>query len=191
MKRKLLTTIALSTLWLFLTGCGASVRGTVTYFYDSVPPAKGTTVAVITKGDQAKSLEWDVYKTQIETQLEHAGFVITSSGSQPDLVCTALYSMDAAGDTRTRAVPLYGRNGVVLGVRNVTTQVHQRVLILQFFKHKSDAEKGNRPVAEIRVLSEGSSSELASVMPALTKIAFAKWPGKEGKTYDESAPLGN
>jgi len=191
MKCKILATIALPTLWLFMIGCGVPVRGTVTYFYDSTPPPQGTTVAVITQGDQVKSLEWDVYKTQIETQLQHAGFVIASANSQPDLVCTAWYSMDATGDTRTRAVPQYGRSGSIAGILNVTTQVHQRVLILQFFKSQLDANRGDRPIAKIRVLSEGSSSELASVMPALTKIAFAKWPGKEGKTYYESAPLGN
>jgi hypothetical protein len=169
-----------------LVGC-VPVRGTVTYFYDGSPPSKGASVHVAPQGDQSRTLEWDVYKLQLETQMSNAGFRVIHDGLA-DYIVTVAYSIDAEGETRTTTAPIY-QNGQVSGIRNVTSQVHQRVLIVRFFDPNRVSDPGARPAAEVRVLSEGSSSELAKVMPALAKIAFSKWPGKEGKTYTVSAPL--
>ena len=185
--RSLFLALLLSAGWCALSGC-ATVGGTVTYFYEEVPPVDGTTVAVIPHEEQAKTLEWDVYKGQIEAQLERAGFTILPNSSRPTLYCTATYSIDAPGDTRTRTVT-QSVNGRVVGVSNVTSQVHQRVLVLRFFRESSQIRADGRPFVEIRVVSEGGSADLATVMPALTQIALSKWPGKEGKSYFVEVPL--
>jgi len=173
----------------FLTGC-EYVRGTVTYFYSDGPPEVGQIVTVIPHSGQDNTLEWDTYKATIEQRLTEAGFQVNQGRPSSGFVCQIDYSIDQQGDTRTRAVARYDNNGRVAGVTNYTTQVHQRVLILRFYSASiSNPDSTEKPYAEVRVLSEGTSAELARVMPALSKIAFSKWPGVTGKTYSVQKPL--
>jgi len=169
-------------LTLVLQGCGGGVTGMVTYFYDGNPPVNGTEVTIVPTDDQAQTLDWDVYKAYIVDGLTKAGFVLTDGSSQPDLWCSVYYSIDAAGDVRTRTYSHTSTSGNTR-VSNITSAIHQRVLILRFYNEQPVVPDPGQPTVEIRVVSEGESADLAAVMKALTKIAMYRWPGQEGKSY--------
>jgi hypothetical protein len=97
---------------------------------------------------------------------------------------TLSYSIDGQGDTRSEASAQYDASGQMVGVVNSSRVVHQRALTVRFLRRGDRVDLSTRPSVEIRVLSAGSSNELARVMPVLTKKAFHRWPGDEGKTYE-------
>lgn len=176
--------IAAATLMLILQGCGTSFSGTTTYFYTSGPIDKTASVAVVPRPNQDSSLEWSIYRDQIALQLQEVGFAIESEQTADYLVVID-YAIDGTGETTNHAVPRYFE-GKVVGVTNTSRTVHQRNLMVNFYGRGANVSSGPKPIVQIRVLSAGSSNELARVMPVLTKQAFYRWPGEPGKAYDWS-----
>lgn len=174
-----------SLIGLFLPGC-QTFEGTTTYFYADQRPEFPASVAVISQPNQDKSLEWGVYRDQIAAQLTKVGLEVTDARSA-DYLVTIDYGIDGAGDTRSISRPQYDSNGQMVGVRNTTHTVHQRSLVVHFFKRGADLSGSPTPLLQIRVLSAGASNELAIVMPVLTKQAFYRWPGTQGKSYNWAA----
>ncbi len=168
-----------------LQGCGTAFVGTTTYFYANDPVFKLATVAVVPRDSQVNSLEWSTYRDQMELQLQENGLEIKPE-QVADFLVVIDYSIDTDGVTQTVAKPRK-YNGHVVGITNKTHTVHQRSLMVSFYGRGAILTTDTKPIAQIRVLSAGSSNELARVMPILSQQAFYKWPGEPGKVYDWTA----
>ena len=130
-------------------------------------------------------MEWGTYRDQIESQLQENGLEIESEQAADYLVVID-YAIDASGETSTYARPRY-YEGNVVGITNETRTIHQRSLMVSFYRKGTNLATDTKPIAQIRVLSAGSSNELARVMPILARQAFYKWPGESGKVYNWTA----
>ncbi|HLP83984.1 MAG TPA: hypothetical protein VK157_06505 [Phycisphaerales bacterium] len=175
--------VVLAAVCLGASGCASQFSGTTTYFYANDPPAPPLKVAVVPYDHQTEALDWEVYSEQLQTQLTRVGFQAVDAKAA-DYLVTLSYSIDGQGETRTQAIPQYDASGQMTGVVNRSSVVHQRALTVRFLRKGDRVDLKTRPAVEIRVLSAGSSNELAEVMPVLAKGAFHKWPGKEGQAYE-------
>ena len=187
-RKQLIFSITILLVSLLQTGCGTGVKSTVTYFYTTAPPV-GSSVAIEASDWQSKNLEFNHYKSLLEIELQNSGFAINNNQETADYLGEFTYGVDRQGNTETYVVPrtttstnAYGQTTSSTSYSRRTRQVHQREVQLYLKKNRSETGLDEGSV-HMRLLSAGSSNEMAAVMPTFIYQLFKKWPGKSGKAY--------
>jgi hypothetical protein len=172
-----------------MTGC-STVDGTATTFFESPLPPKGSSIVLLPSTDMDR-LEWSAFKEQFASSLSRVGYRSISEGDTDSWYAVVRWGMgsDSAEDVVTGRIT--NQQGQMIGVSRRARNLHlRRVLIECFTKDPRQATEVLAPVAQVRVLSTGSAADIADVMPALAKMAFAKWPGAvSGRTYSLSETI--
>lgn len=182
-------------------------------------PVTERTFAFFPSKEQEDSLEYKTYEAALRTELARVGFrevpfidawcvVMLKYGINEREIAV---SMPVWGQTGTRTVggfgtisqygnvatysgttttvPTYG----VAGYRASTDTVYKRVLGVAMFEGPSrtaDSKTGKpKMLFDGRVVSEGSSGSLATVLPVMMKALFQEFPGKNGETVTVTLPL--
>jgi len=189
---------ALLLLFLFaLSACGTpNFQATVTRFHRDLPP-KGETFVVRPQKDQAGSVEFDTYASQVISQMAAAGYRQAPAGKPADLVVEFRYGIDN-GRSEIVTTPLYGRESYwtrqncarMMPPFDCYTPPLNDVQSFTVFTRWvelsiTDArKKATEPVKlfEGRSYSEGSNRNLPEVLPALVAALFTDFPGLNGET---------
>jgi hypothetical protein len=165
--------------------------------------------------DQEDSLEWKSYADRVKAQLVQKGFR-DAPLEDADLVVFLNYGIDS-GKQVISSYPIYGQTGVrssyttgtvttygnmgyvsgtsyntptygVVGSGTASSTRYGRYLRLEMMDKKSLADGKLKKVYEAEVKSEGSSGQIAAVMPAMIKSLFEDFPGKSGSTRRSTVP---
>lgn len=198
-----------------VAGCGTMVETHVSSFHALDAP-QGRTFAIIPLPDQQGSLEHVTYSRSVAAELVKRGLV--QQATTPDIAVFLKYSIDGGRDVSS-TVPIIGQTGVassttygsaytygrtttlnattyntptygVVGAGSRTDTVYTRTLSVEMFDASSLAP-GAKPkkLYESQARSEGSSGQLAVVMPALVESTFADFPGESGRSKVYKTPL--
>ena len=165
---------------------------------------------------QEGSLEYSKYQELIRSQL---GVNNYQEVDIPDanVIVTFSYGIDN-GREEISSVPVYGQTGVsssttygsvntygnqatysgtttytptygIVGSSTVSHTKYGRHLLLYISKNKNVETDKSERLYEGSVKSNGSSSQLSSVMPAMIKALFKEFPGESGSTRSEKMLL--
>jgi hypothetical protein len=188
-----------------LTSC-ATVQSDVTRFHALPPQGSGQTFT-IRPASSRNALEFGTYASRIASHLQKYGWTQSSSGSA-DYTVLVDYQMGGSHE-RHGSVPIMGQTGGgttyhrgsvntygsygstygsysgtsytpatfgVVGSAPYSVTVHDRYLDMNI------SDRGGRSVFEGRVVSTGSSADIAAVLPQMIDSLFTKFPGESGKT---------
>lgn len=202
---------------LTLAGCAGPVISNVTAFHDLPADWNGRAVSVLPYEEQeSPTLEWRTYKSMVESHLRKSSFVVTSPNEADFLVffgygidqgreVVSTYSIPEFGVTgysgayttgsvssygsgyatysgTTTLTPTYGVTGYSTGVSSST--VYTRSLSMDILDRRSR----NR-LWEMKLRSQGSCGNIASVMPYFIQAAFDQFPGPSGKSRTIELPF--
>lgn len=189
------------------SGCiGPQVHATSQSFH-RLPPKSQPTYAFAPLPEQEGTLEYGAYEDLVRAKLAEHGWTEVPRESA-DVVVVFQYYIDN-GQPRMVTVPTWGQTGVsgsrttgtvtsyggmstysgtttytptygVTGYVPVTTTVFTRRLDLYVFQRPQDAAAKPRPVYEGKVLSQGSTGILSSIMPYMVRALFEEFPGESG-----------
>lgn len=218
MKRKSYL-VALCVLSALLTGCSSLVEIKVTAFHLLGPEGHGNTFWVLPlKDSNDRSVESATYAVQVSEELKRRGWVkIMDPKTPPNFTVWMDYGIDSGRDV-AYTIPIYGQIGGgtaqfsgnvysggqsarvdgsvstkpqfgVVGSQSGSARIYQRYL--RIFIVDRLRSKPNQPfvVFESRALSEGTTGEIAQVMPFIIRAAFSEFPGVSGKTRTVSLPM--
>lgn len=198
-----------------LTGCGSLIRSQVSTFHtlDGKPLP---TFAVIPLESQDASLQFQNYAQVVRQNLTERGFK-EGPFDQADVAVFIDYRIDD-GRQLTRSYPIWGQTGTqssyttgtvstygntayvqgtttstprygVVGSGVRTDIVYRRVLQFDMVDRVATRQQNKLvKVYEATVVSEGSSSELAEVMPAMLKALFEQFPAPSGSVQRVTVP---
>ena len=208
--RPALRAITAMTFALLLAGCATTLDTQVTSFHRLFDGLQGQRFVVAPTPDQKDSLEFASYADLVRQALEGKGLV-DADAATADLRVTLHYSVDGVasmGGSGTRGYAGFGLGsggfsvgsfGIGIGIpigsgadRPIEPGSYQRSLRVEIDRI---GEAGVAPgaagtrVYEARAISEGPSSALAPVMPAMVRAVFDDFPGPNGKTRVVSVPL--
>jgi len=194
---------------LMLAACGSVVRTNVTTFYDLPTQWKGRTIAVLPyKEQQSQSLEWRAYRQMVEDQLRKASFVVTSP-DDADLLAFFGYAIDQGREVvSTYSIPQYGVTGYsggyttgtitsygggystysgtttltpTYGITGYTAGVSSDTVFTRSLSVDIVDKQTQNRRWEMKLRSQGSCGNIASVMPQFLQAAFDSFPGPSGK----------
>lgn len=208
--RPALRAITAMTFALLLAGCATTLDTQVTSFHRLSDGLQGQRFVVAPTADQKDSLEFASYADLVRQALEGKGLV-DADAATADLRVTLHYSVDglasmAASGTRGYAGVGLGSGGFSVGSFGIGIGIpigsgadrpnepgsYQRSLRVEIDRIGGAAvapgAAGSR-LYEARAISEGPSSALAPVMPAMVRAVFDDFPGPNGKTRVVSVPL--
>jgi hypothetical protein len=191
------------------SGCAVSPRFTshVTVFHQMSKPA-GLTFMMVPLADQLGSLEYDSYSKAISGELKRFGMEQVQTSDRAAVSVYMRYSIDT-GTAVTSSYPIIGQTGVsgsttygtvsqvgnmatvnasttytptfgVVGTGVSTDTVYKRSLDLQIMDTASLSSGSPRKLYEAQVRSEGTSPQLARVMPYMIESLFKEFPGMSG-----------
>lgn len=209
----MLKIISAALLALMLSGC-VLVRSNVSVFHE-LDPAQPRLFAIAPMKEQEGSLEWKSYADRIKVQLTQKGYR-EAPVDVAELVVFFTYGVDS-GKQVVGSYPIMGQTGVsssytsgsVMMVGNtgyvsgttyntprygvvgtgVTSQTkYGRYLKVEMLDRKSLAAGQLKKVYEAEVKSEGSSNQIAAVMPSMIKSLFEEFPGQSGSTRRSTIP---
>lgn len=200
----------------FLTGCAGVVQSNVAVFHELPAMLAKVKYAAIPFKDQQGSLEHKSYERLIKEELAKRGFVEALT-EDADVVMFFSYGIDSGkevvssypiiGQTGTSSrytsgtVTSYGNYATYSGTtyRNPTYGVvgssvksdteYTRFLKVELFQNPVLANGNLKTIYEAKVISSGSSNQVAEVMPTMIKALFEDFPGKSGSTRKTELPL--
>ncbi|MGD8786237.1 MAG: DUF4136 domain-containing protein [Phycisphaerales bacterium] len=201
---------------IYLNGCTGFISSDVAVFHILPDTPTSQKYAFFPLEGQEVSLEYQAYKKMISEELEKYQYEEVSIESANVLV--AFNYAISSGKEKISSVPTYGQTGVsssttlgtintygnystyfgstmytptygVTGYRTVSSTEYTRWIWLHIVD-KASLDKGDaKRLYEANVVSEGSSSQLAKVIPAMIKAIFKEFPGKSGSTRKEISTL--
>ena len=199
---KILSLVALASV---LTSC-ATVKSDVTRFHTLPPKGNGQTFTIHPVSSR-NPLEFGTYAARAASHLEKYGWIQTNPGSA-DYTVLIDYKMGGSHEHHGE-VPIMGQTGGgttyhsgsvntygtygstygsysgtsytpatfgVVGSEPYSVTVHDRYLDMKI------RDRGGRSVFEGRVVSTGSSADIAAVLPQMIDSLFTKFPGESGTT---------
>ena len=188
------------------------IAATVTTFHSLPEQITGSKYAFLPLKNQEDDLAYATYQNLFREKLKGYSFEEVPM-KEAKYIIVFRYAV-GEGSTQTASVPIVGQTGVssssstgslsslgnqstykgnttymptfgVVGSRSVTYQVYPRILMMFMSENNLGSKnKKTKIVYEGKVTSEGSSSEMAYVMPALVESLFDRFPGKSGNTLD-------
>jgi hypothetical protein len=200
-----------------LYGCAGFVRSDVAVFHNfSDRSSTVVRYAFVPVKGQESSLEYKNYANLIRSELARYNFE-EASVQDAETIVAFFYGIDAVR-IKLESVPIFGQTGVsrsqTFGTINtygnygtysgttthtpsygiVGSEVESRTEYGREFSlyivDKDSIDKGKMEVVyQGNVRSDGSSSQLAKVMPAMIKSLFKDFPGKSGSTRRETFPI--
>ncbi|HRH79318.1 MAG TPA: hypothetical protein PK129_18390 [Cellvibrionaceae bacterium] len=180
--------------FLVLAGCAQTMRTQVNSFRAPEPLDTSASVAVLPSDQsQAQSLEFNLYKSQLEQVLVKQGFVLASP-EQAQLRAVLAYSVNRVADSGDGGV----RTGVMVGSNRGA--FGSNVMILDnarksgWYERKvSVVLERNGPAVvrlyEINGQSEGGCGVLSAVMPDMFRALFSQFPMENGVVKFVSVPV--
>jgi hypothetical protein len=195
-------------LMITLTACGQLVKSNVQAFHE-LPPEKHLSFAMLPLQDQEGSLEHKSYASLVKEELITKGY-IEKPVEDADVIVFMNYGIDN-GHEEISSYPIWGQTGTSstyttgnvtaygnMATYNATTtstptygvtgtgvsshMKYKRFLTVELVDNKTFLlTKKIQKIYEGKVTSEGSSSTIAPVMPAMIKSLFEDFPGKSGK----------
>jgi len=212
----ILRLMSISVVLMLLSGCAGLVKSNVSVFHVLPEKAEPTKYAFLPVEGQRGSLEYESYKGLVRTELSKYQYEETSISEATVII--AFNYVIGDGKVKVSSVPTYGQTGVsssttygtvstygnygtysgtttytptygVTGSQAVSRTAYTRKVWLHIVDKASLESNEPKKLYEASVVSEGSSSQIAKVMPALIKAIFKKFPGKSGSTRKEIIPL--
>lgn len=199
-----------------LTGCAGMVQSNVAVFHEL--PAVQTKIkyAAIPFKDQQGSLEHKSYERLIKEELVKHGFVEVPA-EEADVVMFFSYGIDS-GKEVVSSYPIFGQTGTsssytsgtvtsygnyatysgttyntptygVVGSGVTSGTEYTRFLKVELLESTALAKGDIKKIYEAKVVSSGSSNQVAVVMPTMIKALFEEFPGKSGSTRKTALPL--
>ena len=188
------------------TGC-APLTGTTAHYGKMSGPLP-LSFEIQPLESQRESLEWQTYSPMISCIMIQKGFVASQAGAKADVVAQFFYGVDG-GAIESTTTPVYGQTGGgttsttgsiggqsfsgtstspttfgQVGSISRARSIHGRYLMVRLSRRALSGAKAPDPFYEIRVLSEGSSGEIAQVLPTLVVAAFDSFPAQAGKAVE-------
>lgn len=200
---------------LLVSGC-MMVTSNISVFHDLPPTAQALKYATLPLKSQEGSLEHQSYKQFIKTELNKRGYVETPV-SDADVIVFLDYGIDTGREV-VSSYPIIGQTGTLSSYTTGTIQsyggyatysgttyhtptygvvgsgtrsdtVYTRFLRLDFVDRAELAAGKVKKRYEAKVVSAGSSSQIAAVMPAMIEALFEDFPGKSGATRRVDVPM--
>jgi len=203
MKRLLLVAF----LALLVQGCASPFETKVTAFHNIAQPLTGITYTIVPSKEQEGNLEFQAYSKLVKAEFDKRGMVeapfdqakyavfmiygindgkqVVSSypifgqtGTSGAMTTGSVntYGSTATYNAMTTYTPTYGI--VSSGTRSDT--VFKRYLNIDLIDISKSGDGKVHKAYEGKASSEGSTGQLASVMPAIVKSVFKDFPGKSG-----------
>jgi hypothetical protein len=211
MKDLLVATVLL----VVLSGC-TLLRSQVGVFHQLPKDLSGTTYAMIPFKEQEGSLEHKAYEEAVRQELNGKGFRETNV-DQAQVAVFLAYGIDT-GKEVVSSYPIIGQTGVsssstygtiqsygtsgtysgtttytptygVVGTGVTSQTQYTRVFRLDIVDKQALAAGTVKKLYEGKVVSRGSSSQLAAVLPTMVKALFEDFPGQNGSTRTSSRAL--
>ncbi len=188
------------------TGCAVAPRFTsdVTVFHQLAQPT-GLTFVMVPLADQQSSLEYESYSRLVAGELKRFGMKQVQTSDRAAVSVYMRYNIDA-GKAVNSAYPIIGQTGVsgsntygtvsrvgsiatvnaattytptfgVVGTGVRTDTIYMRSLDLQIMDTTSLSSGSPKKLYEAQVRSEGTSPQLARVMPYMIESLFKEFPG--------------
>ncbi|MGE4580646.1 MAG: DUF4136 domain-containing protein [Desulfuromonadales bacterium] len=197
---------------MLLSGCGGRIVSDVAIFHQLQNNTNQFKFAFLPLDGQKGNLEYKSYKSLISEQLASNGFVETTEN--PSYFISFAYGIDS-GREEISSVPIFGQTGVasattygsintfgnygtysgtttyqptygLVGSAPVSSTVFTRKLELSIVDIEKSTKEEPAIVYQASVVSSGSSSQIAAVMPYMIQALFKKFPGESGKTRTET-----
>jgi len=168
--------------------------------------------------DQRRSLEYKTYQDMVRAELSKHQYSEVKDISEADVIIAFNYGIDS-GREKLETIPVFGQTGVsssftsgtitssgstasysgtttynptygIVGTMTDSRTEYTRGLWL-YMVDANELRTHNKVeiIYEGRVMSAGSSAQLAKVMPAMVTALFKEFPGKSGATRRASVPL--
>ncbi len=179
----------------------------VTQFHELPSGAAQSFTVAAANPAKEESLEFRSYARSVARSLEREGFRPAAPGQEGDLVVLVDYGV-GPGEVRRYAVPVYGyypdhsthisgiRRGdqrysahvyesggfIPLGYTEMTEVLYTRKLTMEMLDAAAWRQGQVKKSYEGRVISHGSESDIAAVMPLMIEALFATFPGNNGAT---------
>ena len=172
-----------------LTGCGTVVsKITVFHTLPKLDVNNSLTYKFEKSTGQENNLEYENYKIRTQYHLNKSYCIYNEKAKN---LIKINYGVDN-GNERQYSAPVMGvvntnQKGIVsygvVGSETYTEKIYRR-----FFTLSITDEETNRLIYDGRVVSEGSSSELLSVIDEMIESLFKDFPGTNGKTNTVKVP---
>lgn len=202
---------------LLVSGC-ASIQIEASVFHDLSPTAQSLKYAVVPVPDQEASLEHKSFLDLVRTELNNRGYIETPK-AEADVYVFLFYGITTGservssypihGRTGTQytyipaplpplgrlpayssgttiSIPTYG----VVGTATSSETIFESYLLLHMVDRAESLKEGKvKRRYEAKVLSIGSSSQVAVTVPAMINALFQDFPGKSGSTRRVDLPM--
>jgi hypothetical protein len=187
--------LAVSTL---VAGCTTIIRSDVTTFHEWPETLPDKSYVFERTKEQNDSLEYRNYENLVRNELNRLGFTEAPASTKPALKAAMSYTVNGRDVLEVYPVVVHPYsyypywyspwNGYYGPFYDPfwygPPVVEQRVSQYQLFNrqlHVSLARMSdNKKLFETTVVSEGTNSSLASIMPYMVRSAFAEFPGPSG-----------
>lgn len=215
MKKILQYTLLVLTSVMFFSGC-MMVKSHVSVFHVLPESPMHTEYAFSPFEDQRGSLEYESYKGLIRNELLKYQYVEVPLSKATVLVFFQ-YGIDG-GKTINYSIPTYGQTGVkssyttgsyssygnygtysgtttytptygITGSKTASRTEYSRHVTIEILDKTSLENKKIKKLYTATANSEGKSSQIAAVMPAIIEAIFKKFPGKSGSTRREISSM--
>jgi len=201
---------------MLVSGCMV-VRSNISVFHDLPPTTQPLKYAILPLKSQEGSLEHKSYEQLLKTELNKRGYVETPV-AEADVIVFLDYGIDTGREV-VSSYPIIGQTGTsssyttgtitsygggyatyrgttyntptygVVGTGTRSDTVYTRFLRLDFVDRAELAAGKVKKRYEAKVVSAGSSGQIAAVMPAMVKALFEDFPGKSGTTRHVNVPM--
>ena len=207
---------------LLLTGCVVTpvvqqeVHTTTTTFRGEGHEQRGSIYVISANKEKNGSLEFQSYKSKIESKLAINGYKIARSKNDAEFIAVVSYGIDN-GKSETISVPIFGQtgggstysSGTVYGSRGaayysgltysmptfgvtgssaVSRTNYTRAVAIDILDAKSLKEGNVNKKYELRASSSGSCSIIAEVIDAILEGMFTGFPNESGKSNTVKTP---
>jgi len=205
MKNLLIVTLLLG----LLSGCASLLRSQVVVFHQLPKDPSSTTYVMIPFKEQEGSLEHKAYEDAVRQELNAKGLRETAV-DQAQVAVFLSYAIDTGREV-VSSYPIIGQTGVsssstqgtiqsygsygtysgtttytptygVVGTGVTSGTEYTRILKLDIVDKQALAQGNIKKLYEGKVVSTGSSSQLATVLPTMVKALFEDFPGQSGST---------
>jgi hypothetical protein len=199
---------------MLVSGC-MIVRSNISVFHD-LPPTAGFGYATLPLKGQEGSLEHKSYEQLVKAELNKRGYREVSV-AEADILVFLDYGIDSGREV-VSSYPIIGQTGTsssyttgtvtsyggyatysgttyntptygVVGTGTQSGTVFTRFLRLDFVDRAQLAAGKVQKRYEAKVISAGSSGQIAAVMPTMIKALFEDFPGTSGSTRRVNVPV--
>jgi hypothetical protein len=199
-----------------LTGCASTYFETHVSAFHQLGQPKGLTYAMVPFREQQGSLEHTSYTQMVSAELKRIGMVEVTDPNQAAVAVFIRYGIDN-GTEVTSAYPIIGQTGVagstttgtvnrfgnmasvnatttytptygVVGSGTRTDTIYKRFLDLEIVEMASLSSGAPKKLYEGKARSNGSSPQLARVMPYMVESVFKDFPGPSPQAKEYRLP---